>query len=379
MKKIFRYLDVALFAYVVGMAIILSLASPYLNWDVIGYVGAAKALSEPNPSAVHEFTFTMLQASTPTSAFESLTTGAYPKAIFSDPQAFAQQLPFYQIRLGYTSLIHILSLTGISTIAATHIISALSVAVALVLLFGMSRTFLAPKLRIAIPLAALAFGFTDIARTSTPDGLALLAIIGCSFLYLKNEASVLVRILPTLGFIRTDLSLFSLIMLTALLMQDAASKRAIAVSIAVTLAVCFGLEAVFGHPGWATILYVTLVQPLPYPLSQPPTVTPQLYMNELIEGLGTLAHEHSFLIYATLTLCCTFLLRKLTKGGKVPSSPASQLEVICASYIALHFVALPVAWDRFFAGPYLMGVFALLTMLTERKKALTQYAHTAQK
>jgi hypothetical protein len=379
MKKLFPYLDLALFAYAGSLAIVMSFTSPFLNWDILGYIGATLALTDHATTNIHRLTFQTIQSYFPPEVFFASVNAPFRIALLTDPQAFAQQLPFYQIRLGYTSLVHILSLTGISIIAATHIISALSVAVALVLLFGMSRTFLAPKLRIAIPLAALAFGFTNIARTSTPDGLALLAIIGSSFLYLKNEASVLVRLLPMLGFIRTDLSLFSLIMLTALLTQNAASKRAIAASVAATLVVCFGLERAFGHPGWATILYVTLVQPLPYPLSQPPTVTPELYANTLLQGLRTLAHEGSFLIYATLSLSCTLLLRKVSKGSTVPSSPASQLEVICASYIALHFVALPVAWDRFFAAPYLMGVFALLTMLTERNKALTQRANTEQR
>ena len=371
MKKLIRYLDLALFAYVGSMAIILSFASPYLYWDMLGYIGATYALVDSNTTTVHHLTFQTLQASLPPDAFQAFINNSYRRTLFSDPTAFAEQLPFFQIRIGYTWLVHILSLAGFSMITATHAISAVSVVAALVLLFGMSRRFLAPKLRIAIPLAALTFGFTDIARASTPDGLALLAIVGCSFLYLKNEASVLVRLLPLLGFIRTDLNLFSLLMLIGLVIQAAAPKRQLAVAIVATLAIPLGIEAAFNHPGWATILYVTLVQPLPYPLSVPPTVTLEIYVEALAKGLRSLTHENSFLIYSTLTLCCTLLLRKLTKGVKAPSSPASQLEAICASYIALHFIALPVAWDRFFVGPYIMGIFALLTMLTERKRLIT--------
>lgn len=372
MNKVFRYLDVALFAYVGAMAILLSLTSPVLNWDVIGYVGAAKVLGEPDTTAVHSFTFQTLQASVPPASFQSLISPPYPSAIYSDPRAFSEQLPFYQTRIGYTWLIQLLSLTGVSMVTATHLTSAIAVTAGLALLFGMSRTFIAPKLRIVIPLAALAFGFTDIARASTPDGLALFALIGCSLLYLKNEASVLVRLLPLLGFIRTDLSLFSLLMLAALLKHPAVPRRQLAVAFAATITICLGLESAFRHPGWATTLYVTLVQAVPYPLSQPPALTPEVYAHKLVEGLRGLAHEDAFLVYAALTLCGTLLLRKLTKGVKATPSPSSQLEVMCASYIALHFIALPVTWERFFAGPYIMGVFALLAMLTERRRALAR-------
>ena len=378
MKKLIRYLDLALFAYVGSMAIILCFTSPYLNWDMLGYIGATYALVDSNTTTVHHLTFQTLQVSLPPDAFQAFLNNAYRRTLFDDPTAFAEQLPFYQVRIGYTWLVHILSLTGFSMITAAHAISAVSVVAALVLLFGMSKSFLAPKLRIAIPLAALTFGFTDIARASTPDGLALLAIVGCSFLYLKNEASVLVRLLPLLGFIRTDLNLFSLLMLIGLVTQAAAPKRQLAVAIAATITIPLGIEAAFNHPGWATILYVTLVQPLPYPLSVPPTVTLEIYSEALAKGLRSLTQENSFLTYAILTVCCTLLLRKLTKGVKAPSSSASQLEAICASYIALHFLLLPVAWDRFFVGPYTMGIFALLTMLTERKRSLTRRMQNTQ-
>ena len=378
MKKLFPYLDLALFAYVGAISIILTFTAPYLNWDLLGYIGASYALVEANTTTVHKLAFDTLQTNLPPEAFQAFVKDPYRSALYTDPRAFAEQLPFYQIRLGYAWLVHIFSALGIPMITATHVISASCVAVGLVLLFGMSRKFLAPKLRIVIPLAALAFGFTDIARASTPDGLALLAIIGCSFLYLKNEASVLVRLLPLLAFIRTDLSLFSLLMLLGLGAQSTVSKKQVAVSMAASITIPFGIEAAFHYPDWATALYVTLVEPLPYPLSQPPEVRIDVYTNALTQGLRTLAQNDSFLIYALFTVCCTLLLKKLSKGVKVPSTPASQLEVICASYIALHFLALPVAWDRFFAGPYMMGLFALLTMLTERRKAMIQNAQTVR-
>lgn len=365
----FKTLDIALFAYVGALAIILGFSSPYLNWDIIGYIGAAVALGDSEPTTAHQFAYATIQASVSPAAFQSLIAGPYPYAIFSDPKAFSEQLPFYQIRIGYTLLVRVLSLAGVSMVTVTYAISAVSVALALVLLFGMSRTFLAPQLRIAIPLAALAFGFSDIARISTPDGLALFATIGCSFLFLKNEVSSLVKLLPLLGFIRTDLSIFSLAMLAALLVRPSASKRQIGIAIVATVTICLGIEAAFRHPGWATILYVTLVQPLPYPISSPPTVTPGLYLKVLLEGLRGLPHELGFLLYVGLTACGAFMLRKVPNGVRAHRSSASQLGMICAWYILIHFVALPVAWDRFFAGPYIMGIFALLAMLTERTKA----------
>ncbi len=369
MKKIFRILDIALFAYVASLALILGFVSPSLNWDVIGYVGAAKALGESDPTAVHQFTFAMIQGAVLPAVFQAFITGPDPHGIFSDPHALFELLPFYQIRIGYILLVRLLSLVGVSMVTATFAISAVSVALTLVLLFYMSRTFLAPQLRIVIPLAALAFGFTDIARMSTPDGLALLTIIGCCFLFLKNEVVFLQRILPLLGLIRTDLSLFSLAMLVALFTRSDAAKREIGVAMVATVAICIGVEAVFGHPGWATILYVTLVQPLPYPISSPPTVTPGLYLKVLVEGLRELPHENGFLVYVGLSACCVLIQRRFANEVRAHRSSASQLGMICAWYILIHFVALPVAWDRFFAGPYIMGIFALLAMLTERTKA----------
>ena len=50
-------------------------------------------------------------------------------------------------------------------------------------------------------------------------------------------------------------------------------------------------------------------------------------------------------------------------------SSSAVLAVVCLVFVVSHFLAFPVAWDRFFSAPYLLGAFSLLVMMTDYLKA----------
>jgi hypothetical protein len=71
-------------------------------------------------------------------------------------------MPFYQIRPLYTGSIYLLYKLGIDIGFATHIVSGIAVAMALVLLYIMSFSILGHPFSYAVPFFTLIFGVPDL-------------------------------------------------------------------------------------------------------------------------------------------------------------------------------------------------------------------------
>ena len=177
-------LDLEFFLHllVAGMAIGISIYKPYHNWDMIGYIAAAKSFEEDNIFEIHSFTYENVKMSVSEDRFTQLISGHFRYVMFTDPLSFEEVLTFYQIRPLYNILIYALFKIGVPIAFATHFVSAVAVFFALIILYFLSRSFLPKPFRLFIPLWAVGFGVFDLARYSTPDGLAFFAYILSTYL-----------------------------------------------------------------------------------------------------------------------------------------------------------------------------------------------------
>jgi hypothetical protein len=154
-----------------------ALSRPQFNWDIIPYLGATGSFEIQDKQALHASVFDELARFVPASAYQSLVTGSdYRVAVATDPEAFSQQLPFYQPRVLYIGLLFLLSKLGLNVVMVTYLISAVSVALGLWVLFVAFHRTLSGYLLLLFPVLALGMGVLDLARLSTADGLAFLAI-----------------------------------------------------------------------------------------------------------------------------------------------------------------------------------------------------------
>jgi hypothetical protein len=189
-----------------------SIYKPDYSWDMIGYIGAAKSFENQDIAATHTFTYDQIEKRVPGNIFWDMTHGdnMYREAVYSDPTAFSEQLPYYKIRVIYTELLYLLHKSGIDMITASHLISGLSVSVAMMILYFLAISYIKKPMIYLIPPLAIVLGIIDLARLSTPDSLIFLVIILSAYFYLKNKNIALFILQVIMIGIRTDLILFSI-------------------------------------------------------------------------------------------------------------------------------------------------------------------------
>lgn len=371
MRLVERLLAPLLFFFVAACALYLSIYEPFLNWDMIGYIAAAKSFEERDLESLHSFTYDQLRDSVPDAVYQDLTQAGGRHVRSTDPYAFKEIMPFYQIRPVYTGLIYLFYKTGINIVFATHMISGIAVVVAVAFLYLMSVSFLVKPLIYAVPPLALIFNVLDLAKYSTPDALAFLAVILSAYLYLKKRIALLLILLPIMLGIRTDLILFTIPLLLFFVFERSTRWKA-ALLIFISVAIYISIGAYWENPGWSTIFYITLVPGVASPISMIPTLTASVYFYALFTGTRRLVFNESFILYILVAASSLYVIKNHAKTTSVViafKSSSAVLAVVCLVFVVSHFLAFPVAWDRFFSAPYLIGAFSLLVMMTDYLKA----------
>jgi hypothetical protein len=340
------------------------LVRPSLNWDVVGYVAAARALESSDARDIHTFTYDTLRASVTDARFAVIAPGGegYKAVMYADPAAFAEQLPFYQVRPLYVGLLFVLYKAGVNLVFATYFVSALGVCGGLWAAYAIASRELPAVWLFALPPLAVACGALGIARLSTPDGLAFMGVMLAGALFVRGQRALLL-VLPALVAVRTDLALFSVPFLLGLLWQGRFDRRATAAALAAAVLLYFGINWIYHYPGWETVFSFTFVELATHPLSAPPHVTSGQYLSILARGVEVALNNGLFVAYLAAAAAALFLIVERVRHGEdwraVLREPAPALALLCLLYAGVHFVLFPVAWPRFFAPFYLAGVLAL--------------------
>ncbi len=374
MKSISRLLLLSLFIIIGIYALAASAWKPHQNWDMIMYIAVAMSYEESDVASLHAFTYNTLQHSISDEKYKSLVQGEYRQAIHLDQSAFKEQLPFYQIRPLYTGLIYLLYKAGVNIAFATHMVSGFAVFGGLILLYLMSASILGYPFAYAVPFFTLIFGAVDIARYSTPDGMAFLAVMLSAYLFVKDRIVLLIVFLPVMVGIRTDLILYVIPLLLVAGLSKSEYRKLATISVFVSVLFYFAIEVLSNNPGWSTTFYFTLVQPLTHPLSQPPVLTVNHYLNAVFRGLIRIPLDSTFVLYCLISLIYIEALRSQVKTTSLINAlryPATSLSIVSLFFVLSHFALFPVTWSRFFVGQYLIGAFSLLVMMTDCLKMKT--------
>ena len=363
-----RVATLCLYLAFAGAALWLSVYRPFHNWDVVGYIAAAKSFEQADNAALQAFTYSELRAVLPAELYEDIAReknlGTGPGALYrhtvsTNPAAFAEQLPYYQIRPLYVGLIYLFYKAGIDIEFATHLISGIAIALALLVLYLTAIRRLHPALACLLPPLAWMFGAFDLARFSTPDGLAFFAVMLIAYWFAQRAIPLLCVALPIALCVRTDLLLFTAPLLLALFATEPKHRRWIALSGAASLLVYVGILGHYHHPGWATLFYFNVIARWIYPLSNPPTLTLQDYFTALANGTIALFSDKIFLAYLAMVVLAACWLRKraLTLAPLI-------LLLAAAAHIVGRFLALPFMWERFFPAPYTISALALFWLIS---------------
>ncbi len=360
--------------YFLAFSLVLLVSSqsdPFYNWDIVGYIAIVKSYETDDLREIHTFAYGELARAVPAEIFETFVPrdGGYESEQSQDPGGFSEQLHFYRFRPVYLALLFVLYRLGLNVVFASHLISGVSATLGLCLLFVMARKRIENRLLYILPILAVVFGLLDIARLSTPDGIAFLGVVVCGGLFLKDRAALL-AVLPLLVMLRTDLILFTLPMLGYLLFWSTHRKLAILVSGSGLCVLFYLMYHSFENPGWAATFYCAFIEKPLYPMSAKLEVNFLQYLTATIKGVKSVANNRAFLVYiCVLGSSLHLILTEVKSRGNssVLQEKATAIIAISLFYIVMHFALYPTFTERFFVGQYVLTTFAFFELLSRNR------------
>ncbi|MDO6460019.1 hypothetical protein Q4485_04870 [Granulosicoccaceae sp. 1_MG-2023] len=347
-----------------------ALARPIMNWDMLAYVGSAKAWETGDPQLLHDHVYGQLHYYLDAQTYDELTQSSpYRRNMLEDPKGFAQSLPWYQVRVTYTGLIHLLEQAGINPFFASHLISALAVFAGIFVFYLAFRDHITGFFWYALPFTLLMNGTIQSARLATADGLAFLATALLSLLFLRSSRW-LYALLPLAMLVRTDL-IFVVGLMLGYRFLVARKERVLAVaSLLVTLLIYQLLNQHFGYYGWKSLFYLVFVTDygMHYPADTTPVVGLADYLGALPTGLMKLVESDAFAAFAAIFVMQLAVMFRLDglRGAAIRflREPLFALSAIGVVYVGVHFLVFPLGIPRFFIAQYTTGLLVFLALLT---------------
>lgn len=359
---------------VAAVALYLSIAAPFHNWDALAYIAAAESFEQSDSAELQRFAYAELRKAIPESLYQEYAQEAGPgdivrtrfrHAMRTQSAAFEELLSFYRVRPVYNALVFVAYKSGIDIELATHLISGIAVAIALLALYAAASACLPPPFVPVLPLLALAWGVLDLARWSTPDGLAFLASTTIVMLFLRRRFAMLLVLLPLALGVRSDLVLFTAPLLAWLFVTRAVARWKTALSALASMLVYVAIVKAAGNAGWSTFFYCSAIERCIHPLSDPPVLRAGMYWQVLASGSRALLADPRFDAYAILLAAFGVVAAVGVRRGWPGRQRDAAIAVaaVCCAYVVGRFLVLPDQWWRFFTAPYVLTSLALLCLL----------------
>lgn len=349
-----------------------ALIKPFYNWDMIGYVACVKNFETHDPDILHKWVYDELKKSVPERDYNRLVTGHFREPMSKNPKVFAQQLPFYQIRPLYNFSVYFFTKLGLNAFFATHLISAISVLLGLWLIYFSFKPYINNYLLFLLPILGGRLILLDIARFSTPDGLAFLFIIMATYSVLKKHWSIFL-LLPASILVRTDLLIYALLMLACLFVSYKNWRIPVVTVFIMCVTLYFAINKFYGSYGWSSVFSYTFIHKYVEPANVIHKVTFSDYFSVWFAKKYEILLDIPFFIYIIVMFYSAFMcikkygLRVLSEITK-PENIILSISLISFGYVVIHVILFPVVWPRFFAGQYLLGTLGLFFLLTQANK-----------
>lgn len=280
----------------------------------------------------------------------------YRRSLRSSPELFALQLPFYTSKPLYVWIGRALTVTGISALAAPHVISAAAFALIAMLSPVLSIRAGAPRAP-ALAWASLVLWspqLRELGALATPDALATALLIAAAVTACSN----LRRAAPFLAasvLARPDAALLALGLIAGavLYVRDRARRREAFATAALIALLAFAVTWASGGYGWQTLMRHTFIE----------RVTSQAVLHkgfgvhDYIAAFGRGRHGYMVdrparvLPYAALAAVSAAVCAK--SGRFAATCALGLLAGICVAS-GLRFLIVPILADRLLAPAYVM-------------------------
>ena len=351
-----------------ALFVVRGILHPELNYDVIAYATLAKQMRGDGGKAE---AYRELASKVGTSGFQLYVSGPYRERMYRDDGFFQANLRRYAIRPFYIALCSVVGSWVHSDVAATHIISAVSAALAILLSYVVAGIAgLTGKWRLAVPLTWIAAAGLNLAGLSTPDALEtlvtlLFVLTSATGPWKGVRAACLILLAVLMVTTRSDaLLLVTILMLVEWLLEPRHRLISTLVFMA-TLATYLLIQKLSGT-------YADL-ETLNFLVQQSPDVVPNLVpdlqgyiliaIHQTLQSLGE-NFEYVLMFPAISLLAIAWFHEQRVRAAREAdgfNQRALILSAALAVYIAVRFVLFPLPSPR-----YLMNAYVLAGILFAR-------------
>jgi hypothetical protein len=323
---------------------------PQYTWDVVGYVGASIANS--NPELTYRLTFAEMRPILANAAnAEVQPDNPYRADVVKNPYHFAEQIPFYSIKPIYVDLIRGVHRSGLSYPKSAVAISAISsFALAILLWFWLSPYLAGLPLVACCTMIMLSPNILALVRWATPDCLATFIAALAFYLILERKlyfwgcAALMCDI-----WVRTDALVLAGVIFFVLWVRGKLDFTQFGSLCVLSLGSYFAINHFAGNYGWPVLFFNSFLGGVTAPGEAILHVSKSLYIHQVVRGAFMWLIGGSFALYLLLGGLAVWLNRASVCSDMVVATLVTR--VICyflypngdQRYTAVLFVLIPVA------------------------------------
>ena len=339
------------------------------DWDMPGYIGTVYTWEFPNnPEKVHQLTFSSIKKEAFDLHYKDLVGTSpvdIPRQVFEkNTQSFTEQLPYYQIKIGYNLVIAFFYKLGLSSPMSVLFVSLISYFFSGLLLFYILKIVFPENYIIAIFItlgAALLPPMTYMARAPLPDmfifQFMLVFIIAMIKKWQKWWAFLLLFVIT---FIRPDYITFTLTYLFAATFLFYLKEKKIDIALilqgTILMVLYFGIMKYYNYPGWKDLFYDSFIDRRPIISAQPANFTVKDYLDMIYIKI---------IYFKKVTLSVTIMISVVFWLSKDVWVRVIALLFLVNVYIKFFFFPQSAALRFFF--PFIFPLFIMMLYAISKK------------
>lgn len=242
------------------------------DWDMPGYIGSAIINDySHSPDSIREITYTSIKKEAPADHYKDLVGVSpldTPRQYFANnTQSFLEQLPYFQIKIGYVWAVKALYFLGFTLPMSVVMLSLISYFISGLLIFYINKIIFPENYLLAflVTLAIMLLPpMTYMSRVSTPDmfitQFVLLLLIG---MFKRWSSWLMFVVLFLITFIRPDYLPLTLSYLGVIGLYTLVKERRIDFKLVLQAIILFAMYIsiikYYNYPGWKSLFYDSFI------------------------------------------------------------------------------------------------------------------------
>lgn len=339
------------------------------HWDMPGYIASVYKMKFPDsPKKVHEMTFGSIKKEAPSDQYDELsgkkTLNIATQVFERDAKSFSEQVPYYEIKVGYNLTIFLLQKAGLSPPMSVLAVSLLSYFFSAILIFFILKIIFPENWVITVLLVSGIMFLPPLilmSRTATPDlfvfQFILIFILG---LLRKWEKWTIFMVLFMMTLIRPDYIPFTLTYLAITFLFQYKEKKIIEPAYIVQACILLGLYIMivkyYQYPGWKNLFYDSLIYRRPTMSAQAAVFSVGDYLSIIFEKL---IHFKKITLSAIIFI---FLVFKFSNDLWIRA-----LAVLFFVNLYIKFLFFPLPGETRFFFSFLFGLFILMLCAVSKR------------